>query len=89
MATGPSYCFRVPFRMSERALLDIEEALFELMSDAPVRVWLASTVKNESLRDAASIVIRGEGYISESAASEEGERWRDVVSRALAGAPRG
>ncbi len=78
------YCFRVPFTMSELSLLDLAEPIFELAAQGSLRVWLASTVEEQPLRDALSIVIRGEGFGTEDAARAEGERWRDVVSRALA-----
>jgi hypothetical protein len=36
------------------------------------------------LCDATNLVVRGEGYASEDEAAQEGERWRDVISRAFA-----
>ncbi len=49
-----------------------------------MRVWLAAVEPDRLLRDALQVVIRGEGYESEDTALEAAERWRDVVSRALA-----
>lgn len=34
--------------------------------------------------DATDLVVRGEGYATEDEAAREGERWRDVISRAFA-----
>ncbi|MGW9032685.1 hypothetical protein ACWGQ5_53880 [Streptomyces sp. NPDC055722] len=34
--------------------------------------------------DATNLVIRGEGYATQNDAAREGERWRDVISRAFA-----
>jgi hypothetical protein len=49
------------------------------------RVWLKSSAADgERLCDATNLVIRGEGYANEEEAAREGERWRDVISRALA-----
>ena len=78
------YGFRLPFGMSERSLLGIDEPEFELDNDGEVCVILRSTVVDQPLSDAQSLVVRGSGYESEHRAAEEGERWRDVISRALA-----
>ncbi|MFJ4940931.1 hypothetical protein ACIP8U_44830 [Streptomyces pseudovenezuelae] len=49
------------------------------------RIWLKSSEKKgQPLRDAASCVVRGEGYAARDEAALEGERWRDVISRSLA-----
>lgn len=83
MRSGGTYCFRIPFRMSSRSLLDLPNSVHDL-DHGPTRVWLASADPMQSLRDAERIVIRGEGYDTEAAARSAGERWRDVVCRALA-----
>jgi hypothetical protein len=78
------HCFRVPFNMSELSLLGVTEPEYELQKDGGQRVWLVSTVVEQPLSEATSLTIRGEGYASDAQALTEGERWRDVVSRALA-----
>lgn len=78
------YCFRVPFRMSPRSLLDLPEPAHDLEVRDGVRVWLSAVEPHGPLRDALRIVIHGEGYASGSSALEAGERWRDIVCRALA-----
>jgi hypothetical protein len=76
------FCFRVPFKMSSRSLLDLPKSVHDL--DKVPHVWLASADPNEPLRDADRIVIRGEGYDTEEAARSAGDRWRDIVCRGLA-----
>ncbi len=78
------YCFRVRLKMSELSLLDLPGSTHNLRADGLTRVWLASVDTEQPLRDAADIVIRGEGFVSEHEAAQRGERWRDIVSRALA-----
>ncbi len=79
------YCFRLPFAMPSGALLGLTEEQFCLQDDDERRVWLKSTAaEGERLCDATKLVIRGEGYANEEDAAREGERWRDVLSRAFA-----
>src|SRR3954471_21799151 len=79
------YCFRLPFTMSSRTLLGLTEAQFFLQDEGQRRVWLKSSgADNERLCDATNLVARGEGYATEDEAALEGERWRDVISRAFA-----
>ncbi len=70
--------------MSPGSLLDLPENVHELHNQHGERVWLASADPDEALRDALRIVIRGEGFDTEASAHAAGERWRDVVCRALA-----
>ena len=79
------FCFRLPFTMPSRARLGLTETRFFLHDDGQQRVWLKSSAADDQrLCDATSIVARGEGYTTENEAEEEGERWRDVISRAFA-----
>lgn len=80
----PVFCFRLPFTMPNRTLLGLTEIQYYLQ-EGYRRVWLKSTmVDDQPLSDATSIVLRGEGYATESEAADDGERWRDVLSRAFA-----
>jgi hypothetical protein len=79
-----AYCFRVPFRMSSGSLLDLPEPEYLLDEEPGQRVWLAAVEPVGPLRDALRIVIRGEGLTDDATARDAGERWRDVVCRALA-----
>lgn len=82
---GELYSFRLPFRLPRRARLGLTAEQFFLEHTGERRVWLRGR-DNESqpLCEATSVVLRGEGYESEAEAAREGERWRDVVSRAQA-----
>lgn len=71
--------------MPSRTLLGLTEEQFFLQDNDDRRVWLKSSeAEGERLCDATKLVIRGEGYANEEEAAREGERWRDVVSRAFA-----
>ena len=79
------YCFRLPFAMPSRTLLGLTEAQFSLQNDGERRVRLESAKRDgQPLRDATNLVVLGEGYATEDHAAREGERWRDVLSRAFA-----
>jgi hypothetical protein len=79
------YCFRLAFTMSSRTLLGLAEAQFFLQDKGQRRVWLKSSrADDERLCDAINLVVRGKGYTTEDEAALEGERWRDVISRAFA-----
>lgn len=87
MTVGQSesmYGFRVPFRMASRSLLDLAEPTHDLQICDGVWVRLSSAEPAGPLRNALRIAIRGDGYRSETDALKDGERWRDIVSRALA-----
>jgi hypothetical protein len=71
--------------MPSRMLLGLTETQFFLQDEGKRRVWLKSgRVDGQRLRDATNLVVRGEGYATEDEAARDGERWRDVISRALA-----
>jgi len=79
------YCFRLPFTMPSRTLLGLTEEQFFLQDSGGRRVWLKSTAADgERLYDATNLVLRGAGYANEEEAAREGERWRDVITRAFA-----
>jgi hypothetical protein len=79
------YCFRLPFTMPSRTLLGLTETQFFLQDEGERRIWLKSSgVEDQRLCDATNLVVRGEGYATEDEAAQEGERWRDVISRAFA-----
>ena len=79
------YCFRLPFTMPSRTLLGLTETQFFLQDEGERRIWLRSSgVEDQRLCDATNLVVRGEGYATEDEAAQEGERWRDVISRAFA-----
>lgn len=79
------YCFRLPFTMSSRTPLGLTETQFFLQDDGERRVWLKSAGHDDQrLCDATNLVVRGEGYATDDEADREGERWRDVISRAFA-----
>lgn len=71
--------------MPRRSLLGLTEESFLLQDNGEQRVWLKSSASDsERLCDATHLVIRGTGYANEEEAAREGERWRDVISRAFA-----
>jgi hypothetical protein len=71
--------------MPSRTLLGLTETQFFLQDEGERRVWLKSSgVDGQRLCDASNLVVRGEGYATENEAAQEGERWRDVISRAFA-----
>lgn len=79
------YSFRLPFKLPGRARLGLTDEQFFLEHTAERRVWLRGTAnESQPLCEATSLVLRGEGYEGEAEAAREGERWRDVLSRALA-----
>lgn len=79
------YCFRLPFTLSKRCKLGIADDRVDLLDDGGRHVWLASSNPGGGpLSEATELVVRGEGYDSHEQAGEDGERWRDVVSRAFA-----
>lgn len=79
------YCFRLPFAMPSQARLGLTETQFLIQEQGEVQVWLKSSQKEDQcLCDAAELVVRGQGYGTDDEAAREGERWRDVISRAFA-----
>ncbi len=64
--------------------MDLPEPEHVLQEQLGQRVWLAAVEPVGPLRDALRIVVRGEGFEDEATARDVGERWRDVVCRALA-----
>jgi hypothetical protein len=71
--------------MPAGALLGLTGTQFFLQNNAERRVWLtAAEVDEQRLCDATKLVVRGESYTTEAEAAREGERWRDVISRAFA-----
>lgn len=79
------YCFRLPFTMSSGALLGLTDTQFFLQDERETQVWLKSAgADGERLCDATNLEVRGRGYVAEDEAAREGERWRDVISRAFA-----
>lgn len=82
------YCFRVPFRLSERTQLGIETAEWVLNANGAqrgTRVWVQPSAGRDDLISAAtSLVIRGEGYDEPEVALREGERWRDALQASFA-----
>ncbi|KOU53610.1 hypothetical protein ADK54_03975 [Streptomyces sp. WM6378] len=79
------YCFRLPFVMPSRTLLGLTESQFLLGDEGARRVWLKPIGDDgQRLCDATNLVLRGEGYTTQDEAAREGERWRDVISRAFA-----
>lgn len=77
------FCFRLPFVMPKNALLGLTDTQ-HFLRDGAQRVWLKSAEEGQRLCDATSLVLRAEGYATEEEAAREGERWRDVLSRAFA-----
>ncbi|WP_329598081.1 hypothetical protein OIE43_22335 [Streptomyces pseudovenezuelae] len=71
--------------MPSQTLLGLTENQFSLQDEGGRQVWLKPFGDaGQRLCDAANLVIRGEGYATEEEAAREGERWRDVISRAFA-----
>ncbi|MER6220960.1 hypothetical protein ABT189_10240 [Streptomyces sp900105755] len=71
--------------MPSQTLLGLTESQFLLWDEGEQRVWLKPFGDaSQRLCDATNFVIRGEGYATQNDATREGERWRDVISRAFA-----
>lgn len=71
--------------MPSQTRLGLTEIQYFVQNEEMRQVWLKSSEgDDERLCDATSLVIRGEGYATEGEAAREGERWRDVISRAFA-----
>ncbi len=79
------YCFRLPFTMPKQTQLGLSESQFLLGSQGEQQVWLKPFGDaDQRLCDATNLVIRGEGYAAQDEAARDGERWRDVITRAFA-----
>ncbi|MGJ5789802.1 hypothetical protein [Streptomyces griseorubiginosus] len=71
--------------MPSQTLLGLTENQFSLQDEGERQVWLKPFGDaDQRLCDATDLVIRGAGYATEDEAAREGERWRDVISRAFA-----
>ncbi|WP_329293836.1 hypothetical protein [Streptomyces pseudovenezuelae] len=71
--------------MPSTARLGLVAAELLIHEEGEQRIWLKSSGKRgQPLRDAANLVVRGEGYATHDEAALEGERWRDVISRSFA-----
>ncbi|MFF4701917.1 hypothetical protein ACWC4D_38725 [Streptomyces sp. NPDC001288] len=71
--------------MPTQTLLGLTENQFSLENEEGRQVWLKPLGDGDHrLCDATNLVIRGEGYATTDEAAREGERWRDVISRAFA-----
>ena len=78
-------CFRLRFNLPSSRYLPFDEPEYKLDSgEYGPSVKMHSMRKGEILRDAAKVVVYGEGYNSEAAAAEAGDAWRSVVERAFA-----
>lgn len=79
------HCFRLPFAMPRQTQLGLSESQFLLGSEGEQQVWLKPFGDaDQRLCDATDFVVRGEGYTTQDEAARDGERWRDVITRAFA-----
>ncbi|MEU5046525.1 hypothetical protein [Streptomyces griseorubiginosus] len=71
--------------MPKQTQLGLSESQFLLGSEGERQVWLKPFGDADQLLcDATNFVIRGEGYATQDEAARDGERWRDVITRAFA-----
>ncbi|MFD9880226.1 hypothetical protein ACFWZT_02020 [Streptomyces alboflavus] len=71
--------------MPRQTQLGLKESQFLLGSEGERQVWLKPFGDaDQRLCDASKFVIRGEGYATQDDAARDGERWRDVITRAFA-----
>ena len=84
--TSPSldFSFRLKIRMARGRRLAFEEPEWQLPDPDGHDVRMKSLKKDEPLREAEWIAVRGSGYPSEEAAAGAGEMFRGVLERAFA-----
>lgn len=82
---SPSWhTFRIRFRTAKTFPVCPELDEFLLVEDDEEAVWIRS-VGGGPIGETEWLTVRGARYRSHAAAIEAGERWRDVLERALAG----
>lgn len=71
--------FRIRFRVGPETRIDVRAEELVLSETGGVRVFLKSVDADQLVNDAAELVMRGQGYATESHAAIEGKRWVDAL----------
>jgi Apea-like HEPN len=80
-----SYSFRIRVNRSLHKFIDSDLTEVDLSpQDSGVALFLRAGVHEKSIKEAEQLVLAGEGFISEEAAKEAGQRFEDVFMVALA-----
>jgi hypothetical protein len=80
-----SYSFRIRINRSNRNFINSDLTEIPIPSpDAGIALFLRSAIHEKSIKEAEHLVLAGEGFISEEAASEAGHRFEEAFMIALA-----
>jgi hypothetical protein len=79
------YSFRIRINRSNRNYIDSDLTEVRIPSrDAGLALFLRSAIHEKPIKEAEQLVLAGEGFISEEAAAEAGQRFEEVFMIALA-----
>lgn len=79
------YSFRIRINRSNQNYVDSDLTEVRISSrDAGLALYLRSAIHEKSIKEAEQLVLAGEGFISEEAAAEAGQRFEEVFMIALA-----
>jgi hypothetical protein len=79
-----SYSFRIRINRSSRNFFDSDQMEVRLPSrDARIALFLRSATHGKSIKEAEQLVLAGEGFTSEEAAWEAGQRFEEAFMIAL------
>jgi hypothetical protein len=79
------YSFRIRINRSNRNYIDSDLREVRIPSrDAGLTLFLRSAIHEKSIKEAEQLVLTGEGFISEEAAAEAGQRFEEVFMITLA-----